>query len=72
MLKAIAIAKATKIVVRQIKKFDVNVSLDKATSKVVITVQRKKQLLGVATRPRSDTPENPTRPTQGPPDTPEM
>jgi len=42
MLKAIAIAKATKIVVRQIKKFDVNVSLDKATSKVVITVQRKK------------------------------
>lgn len=42
MLKAIAIAKATKVVVRQIKKFDVNVSLDKATSKVVITVQRKK------------------------------
>jgi hypothetical protein len=42
MLKAIAIAKATKFVVGQVKKFDVNVSLDKATSKVVISIQRKK------------------------------
>jgi hypothetical protein len=42
MLKAIAIAKATKFVVREVKKFDVNVSLDKATSKVVISIQRKK------------------------------
>lgn len=69
MLKAIAIAKATKIVVRQIKKFDVNVSLDKATSKVVITVQRKKQLPGQ--QPTSVS-VIATRPTQGPPDTPEM
>ena len=42
MLKAIAIAKATKFVVGQVKKFDVNVSLDKGTSKVVISIQRKK------------------------------
>jgi hypothetical protein len=42
MLKAIAIAKATKFVVREVKKFDVNVSLDKGTSKVVISIQRKK------------------------------
>jgi hypothetical protein len=42
MLKAIAIAKATNFVVREIKKFDVNVSVDKATSKVIISIQRKK------------------------------
>ena len=42
MLKAIAIAKATKFVIREVKKFDVNVSLDKATSKMVISIQRKK------------------------------
>jgi hypothetical protein len=42
MLKAIAIAKATKFVVREVKKFDVNVSVDKATSKVIISIQRKK------------------------------
>jgi hypothetical protein len=42
MLKAIAIAKATKFVIREVKKFDVNVSLDKATSKVIISIQRKK------------------------------
>jgi hypothetical protein len=42
MLKAIAIAKATNFVVREVKKFDVNVSVDKATSKVIISIQRKK------------------------------
>jgi hypothetical protein len=42
MLKAIAIAKATNFVVREIKKFDVNVSVDKGTSKVIISIQRKK------------------------------
>ena len=42
MLKAIAITKATKIVIREIKKFDVNLAMDKGTSKLVLTIQRKK------------------------------
>ena len=42
MLKAIAIAKATKVVIREVKKFDVNLALDKGTSKLILTIQRKK------------------------------
>jgi 3-polyprenyl-4-hydroxybenzoate decarboxylase len=42
MLKAIAIAKATKVVIREVKKFDVNVAMDKGTSKLILTIQRKK------------------------------
>lgn len=42
MLKAIAIAKATKFVVREVKKFDVNLAVDKGTSKMILTIQRKK------------------------------
>ncbi len=42
MLKAIAIAKATNFVIREIKKFDVSVALDKNTAKMVISIQRKK------------------------------
>jgi hypothetical protein len=42
MLKAIAIAKATKFVIREVKKFDVNLAMDKGTSKLVLTIQRKK------------------------------
>ncbi len=42
MLKAIAITKATNFVIREMKKIDFNVSVDKGTSKVLITIQRKK------------------------------
>jgi hypothetical protein len=42
MLKAIAIAKATKFVISEVKKFDVNLAMDKGTSKLVLTIQRKK------------------------------
>lgn len=41
MLKAIVIGKATKYVVREIKKFDVNLSVDKKSNKVIISIQRK-------------------------------
>lgn len=42
MLKAIAIAKATKFVVREVKKIDLNVSVDKHTSKILISIGRKR------------------------------
>lgn len=42
MLKAIAITKATKFVIREMKKIDFNVSVDKGTSKLIVSVQRKK------------------------------
>ena len=42
MLRAIVITKATKAIVREVKKYDLNVSVDKATSKMVISIQRKK------------------------------
>lgn len=42
MIKAIAIAKATNFVIREIKKFDVSVAVDKRTAKMVISIQRKK------------------------------
>jgi hypothetical protein len=42
MLKAIAIAKATKFVIREVKKIDLNVSVDKGTSRLILSVGRKK------------------------------
>jgi hypothetical protein len=42
MLKSVLVAKATKVVISEVRKYKVNLAVDKNTSKVVITIQRKK------------------------------
>ncbi len=42
MLKAIAITKATKYVIREVRKYDLNLAIDKGTSKLTLTIQKKK------------------------------
>lgn len=48
MLKAIVITKTAKAIVKEIRKYDLNVALDKGSSKVIVTLQRKKQGMTVA------------------------
>lgn len=43
MLKAIVITKTAKAIVKEIRKYDLNVAIDKGSSKVIVTLQRKKQ-----------------------------
>lgn len=42
MLKAIVITKTAKAIVKEIRKYDLNVNIDKNSSKVIVTLQRKK------------------------------
>lgn len=41
-MKAVIVAKVAKAVVKEAKKYSVNVSVDKGTSRMVIAIQRKK------------------------------
>lgn len=42
MLKAIVITRTAKAVVKEVRKYNLNVAIDKGTSKMVITIQKKR------------------------------
>ena len=42
MLKAIAIARVTKSIVKEVRKYNLSVSIDKPTAKVTLVIQKKK------------------------------
>ncbi len=42
MLKAIVITKTAKAIVKEIRKYDLNLAVDKGSSKLILTIQRKK------------------------------
>ncbi len=45
MLKAIVITKTAKAIVKEVRKYNLNVAVDKGTSKMIITIQKKKWYL---------------------------
>ncbi len=42
MLKAIVITKTAKAIVKEVRKYNVNLAIDKGTSKMTITISKKK------------------------------